>query len=323
MKLFTNLSGIAAAMLLATGIAAQAQDFPNKPVTMIVPYAAGGIADSTARAVATGLSKTLGQQVVVDNRAGGGGKLGASQMMESAPDGYTIALFNHAIATFRPVLDESFDIAPGRDYAPIGLFSETLFILAASPSAPFKTVEEMIAYGKANPNKINYASSGIGTNSHLGFEFIKQLTGMEANHVPYTGEAQATSALIGGESHVMLLTGSAKQNIDAGQLVGMATTGTERWSIFPDVPTAEEAGLAGFQTKGWFGLSAPKDTPAEVVEKLGTALAAAMADPEVAERVETLGNVIKVTDSDGFRVYVEEDLARWGPVAEKAGIRLD
>lgn len=323
MRLLATLFGIASAALLATAAASDAQDYPGKPVTMIVPYAAGGIADSTARAVAAGLSKALGQQVMVDNRVGGGGKLGATQMMQAAPDGYTIGLFNHAIATFRPVLDKSFDIAPGRDYAPIGLFSETLFILAASPSAPFKTVNEMVAYGKANPNKINYASSGIGTNSHLGFEFIKQLAGIEANHVPYAGEAPATTALIAGESQVMLLTGSAKQNIEAGQLVGLATTGTERWSIFPDVPTAEEAGLSGFQSKGWFGLGAPKDTPKDVVDKLSAALAAALADPEVASRVEALGNVVKVTDPAGFSAYVQEDLARWGPVAQKAGVTLE
>lgn len=323
MTLFRKLVGIASAALLASAMTSNAQDYPNKPITMIVPYAAGGIADSTARAVAGGLSKALNQQVTVDNRVGGGGKLGATQMMQAAPDGYTIGLFNHAIATFRPVLDKSFDIAPGRDYAPIGLFSETLFILAASPSAPFKTVNEMIAYGKANPNKVNYASSGIGTNSHLGFEFIKQLTGIEANHVPYGGEAPATTALIAGESQVMLLTGSAKQNIEAGQLVGMATTGTERWSIFPNVPTAEEAGMTGFQTKGWFGLGAPKDTPKEIVDRLSNALAAALADPQVASRVEALGNVVKVTDPAGFTAYVTEDLARWSPVAKKAGVTLD
>src|SRR5436305_8690951 len=263
----------------ATG--AQAQDYPTRPITLVVPYAAGGGNDAMARTVADTMSRVLGQQIVVENRAGAGGTIATRQVAKSAPDGYTLVIGGTGTLAVNPTLYGNVVYDPRKDFAPIGLIGTSALVLVVHPSVPAHNVKELIAYAKANPGKLTYASAGVGSGIHLSTEYFRFEAGIEMTHVPYKGSAPALTDLVGG--HVSMYFSSmppALALVQEGKLRALAVTGPARSPIFPELPTIAEAALPGFEAVLHYGIVAPAGTPKPIVDKLNAALRHAVMSDE-------------------------------------------
>jgi tripartite-type tricarboxylate transporter receptor subunit TctC len=321
-SLLACLALAAGAIGLALPAAGQT-DFPNKPIDLVVPFAAGGSTDLVGRVVAQAMSEQLGQQVLVVNQAGAGGVLGATAVADAPADGYTILMGTIATHALSASLYQTSPFDPSADFAPISLLVTVPNVLLVNPSFPANTVEELIAKLKAEPEAHAYASSGNGTPLHLSGELFKSMTETQMVHVPYQGSGPAlVDALSGAVPIIFDNLPSATEHMRAGTLRPLAVTTLERAASFPDVPTMDEAGVAGYETNTWNALFAPAGTPPEVVAKLNEAAVAAVNDPAVKERLAEVGATVVGSTSEELSAHVSSEVARWKPVIEAAGVSI-
>jgi tripartite-type tricarboxylate transporter receptor subunit TctC len=312
-----------AAALIALPNAASAQAWPDKPVTFIVPFAAGGGTDAFARPLAAQLEAQIGQRVIIENRAGAGGTTGASAAAKATPDGYTffVGAAHHAIA---PALYPRLDYNIETDMIPIGLVATPPQVIAVAPSkVQARTLAEFIAFLKANPGKLNYASAGNGTTHHLTGELFKLQSGTNIVHVPYRGAGPAMADLVAGQVEVMFDgLGSSAAQIQSGAIRALAVAAPKRSPAIPDVPTTAEAGLPGFEVATWYALWAPKGTPADVVERMSRELRTALASQPIREAWARNGSDIPTMMGAEFAAFLKSEIDRWGKVVSEAKVGL-
>jgi tripartite-type tricarboxylate transporter receptor subunit TctC len=318
---FLHLAAGAAALPAVSRIA-WAQAYPTRPVRLLVPLAPGGASDILARLIGQWLSERLGQQFVIDNRPGGGGNIGTEAVVRAPADGYTLLLvggFNAVNATFYDKLNYNFI----RDIAPVASIIRAPFVMAVNPTVPAKTVPEFIAYAKTSPGKINYASAGTGTSTHLTGELFKIMAGVDMVHVPYRSGGPALTDLLGGQVQVFFVSTVASiEYIRAGRLRALAVTTATRSDALPDLPTVGEF-VPGYEASLWFGIGAPKNTPAEIVAKLNTEVNAALADPKLKARLADVGGTVLVGSSADFGKLIADETEKWGKVVKFTGIKAD
>ena len=309
--------------LAATPLAAIAQDFPARPVRVIVPFSPGGAVDGPMRLIAQELGKKWGQQVVVENKPGAGATIGAEIVAKAAPDGYTLLLAsqtNAISATLYPKLP--FDAI--EDFAAITLIGREPGVLVVHPSLPVKTLPEFIAYVKARPNQVDYASSGNGSGQHLFMAMLASMTGMQLSHVPYKGSGQATTDLVGGQVMASIPgTAGMVGHIKAGKLRPLAVTGSSRSPQLPDVPTVAEQGVAGYQAYVWMGLLAPKGTPQAIVDKIYRDVKDVLATNEVKSYMATAGIEIVGSTPAEFAAFFRAERAQWARIVKQTGAKAD
>jgi tripartite-type tricarboxylate transporter receptor subunit TctC len=324
-RTFVLATVAAAGALSLAPLAAQAQAaFPSKPITIIVPFSAGGTTDILARVIGLHMGTDLGQPVVVDNRAGAGGNIGGQAAARANPDGYTLFMGTVGTHAINQSLYKKMPFDPIKDFAPLSRVAMVPNLLVANPAQPYKNVKELIAYGKAHPGKINFGSSGNGSSIHLSGELFKQMTGVDMQHVPYRGSAPAVSDLLGGQISVMFDNmPSAIQHVKGGKLRALAVTTAKRSPALPDVPTIAEAGVPGYEATSWFGLLAPAGTPAPIVAKLNASILKALADPEVKKKLAEQGAESHGEKPEEFAAFIKSETAKWGKVVKESGASLD
>jgi tripartite-type tricarboxylate transporter receptor subunit TctC len=302
---------------------ANAQTYPTRNITIIVPFPAGGSADTLARILGARLSEKFGQPVVVDNKPGVGGNIGTDLVAKAAPDGYTLLLAPSSIA-IAPHLYKKLAYDPIKDFAPVTLIGNIPMAVVVNPNFPAKSIKELIAMAKEKPGAIDYASAGNGTTNHLAVEQFKQITGIELTHIPYRGNPLAVLDVIGGRVPVFFdFVLTALPHIRDGKVRVLATTGLKRSEVLPNVPTVDESGVPGFEAGTWFGIYAPAKTPQAIVDKLNTETLAAIADPAIEKRLKGLGVDIIAKGPKELGDLTKSDLEKWGPIVQKAGVRLD
>jgi tripartite-type tricarboxylate transporter receptor subunit TctC len=313
-------AGAAVGLLSLAPLAAQAQAFPTKAITIVVPFSAGGTTDILARVIGQYMSKDLGQPVIVDNRAGAGGNIGAQAVARAAPDGYTLLMGTVGTHAINQSLYKKMSFDPIKDFAPLSRVALVPNLLVANPSQPFKNVKEMIAYAKANPGKVTFGSSGNGSSIHLSGELFKHMAGVDMQHVAYRGSAPAVTDLLGGQIAVMFDNmPSAIGHVKSGKLRPLAVTTPKRSPALPDVPTIAEAGVPGYEATSWFGLLAPAKTPAAVVTKLNASILKALADPEVKKKLAEQGAEPYGEKPDQFAAFIQSETAKWGKIVKQSG----
>jgi tripartite-type tricarboxylate transporter receptor subunit TctC len=310
-------------LALVTGAAA-AQSYPNHPVRMIVPYPVGGASDVTARIVAARLSERLRQPVVVDNRSGAGGAIGAELAAKAAPDGYTLLLGSASEIVMLPAVARQVPFDPARDFAPIALVSDIALVLVAHPSLGVGNVQELIALAKAKPGAINYGSAGVGATSHLAMAMFNAMTATKMVHVPYKGSAPATADLVAGHLQVGTPTLPAALPYEkSGQLKVLAVTSAKRWPTLPNVPTLAESGLPDYEVTLWTGLMAPAGIAPDIVALLHRETAAVLALAEVRDALRKQGGESNAGGPERFAAVIKADLAKWKRVVREADIKAD
>ncbi|WP_173930992.1 tripartite tricarboxylate transporter substrate binding protein [Chelativorans sp. Marseille-P2723] len=314
--------GLAAAACILTGAAA-AQEWPSKPITLVVPFAPGGATDVSARILADQLSKELGQSVVVENRTGAAGNIGVAYGAAAAPDGYTLLYATMGTMTTNPHLYETdFDVM--EDLVPISKTFEVDHVLVVRPSLGVDTLEELIALAKEKPEELSYGSAGIGSSVQMFAVMLEMMADIEMRQVPYKGSAEARVAVVSGEvDMVMDSPPSALPHIESGELVAIAVTNSRRNRTLPDVPTMQEAGLEGYEAAAWGALMAPAGTPDEVIQKVSEATQAALANEEVINRYHDSGLDPVSSSPEELRDLIIADTKRWGEIVEAAGIRVE
>ncbi len=300
-----------------------AQSYPSRPVRMIVPFPPGGGSDTIARIVAQKFASGLGQQVVVDNRAGASGNIAADIVAKSPADGYTV-LFGNSSLAISPAVYRKMSYSPSRDLVPVSMASQYPFSLVAHPALPVKTVKDLVALAKAKPNALDYASSGAGTMSHMAMELLRIKTGVRITHLPYKGAAPQSVATLTGEAQAaFIVLPVAARHFKVGKLRGLGVAGPKRSALAPDIPTMIEAGVPGHMAVQWNGLFAPSKTPAPVVEKLYQSWVAAVKSPEVSKRIIASGAEPGGNTSAEFAEFVKIETAKWAEVAKASNTRLD
>jgi len=301
---------------------AQAQDYPNRPITLVVPYAAGGGNDLLARIAAEKMSKTLGQQVVIENRAGAGGSTATRAVAKSQPDGYTLVIGGTGTLAVNPTLYQNVGYDPRKDFAPVGLIGTSALIVVTNPSFPPKTVRELIALAKAQPRKINYASAGVGSGIHLGTVLFEMMAGITLTHVPYRGSAPALTDLIGGHVSVYF---SSLPPVGAlvadGKVRALGVTGSKRSDVFPNVPTVAEAGLPGYEAVLHYGIVAPAGTPRPIIDKLSAALREAVTAPDTRERMAKDGTEPLPSTPEEYAADIDREETKWSAVVRQSGAK--
>jgi len=302
----------------------QAQTFPSKPIRLICPFPPGGAVDIASRAIAAEMSKTLGQQVTVENRPGAGGNIGGAEVARAAPDGYTMLMTTSGIQAINPVLYPKMQYDPNKDLAPVSVLVSLANVLVVNPAVKANSVAELVALAKSQPGKMTFASSGSGTSIHMSAELFKQLTKIDIVHVPYKGSAPALTDLIGGQVNLMFDNiPSALPHIKAGRLHALATTGARRDPTLPDLPTVAEAGVKGYESGVWFGLAVPAGTPKEIIAKLADDAVKATKSPDYVKRMTEVGYVIVGAGPDQMAEMTRAEIARWGPVVKSSGATAD
>lgn len=317
---------VAALALAACASLSLAQaPYPGKPIRIVVPFPAGGTTDILARAVAAKLTETTGQPAVVDNRPGAGGNIGAELVAKAAPDGYTFLMGTVGTHAINPSLYAKMPYDHVKDFAPVILVAGVPNVLVVNPSLPVNSVQELIAYIKANPGKVNFASSGAGTSIHLSGELFKTMTGVAITHVPYKGSAPALQDLVGGQVQIMFDNlPSSLALIKGGKLKALAVTSLERSSALPDVPTMAESGLPGFEATSWFGLLAPAGTPKEAIAKINGEVAKWLATPEAKEKLASQGAIAASGLSpEDFQKHIASETTKWAKVVKESGAKVD
>ncbi len=311
-------------VLLCAAALAQAQPYPARPIRVIVPFPPGGGNDTVARAIAQQLGPDLGQAVVVDNRPGAGGAVGAELAAKAPPDGYTLFLAGVGSHVVNPNLHARLAYDPVKDFAPITLLASAPSVLVVNPAVPARTVAEFTAYARANPGKLNYASNGNGSAAQLAAAMYESMAGVKMVHVPYKGIAPALTDLLSGEVQLMFGTVVALvPHIQAAKLRALAVTSRSRSALLPDVPTLAESGLPEYEAGSWYGVMAPAGTPREVVERLHDAIVRALKTPDVAKRLAAEGAIVIGSTPEEFGAHLRAELARVGKVVRAAGIRIE
>jgi len=320
-------SGMSLAMVIAFGAIdfgpAHAQEYPSRPIRIVVPFSPGGAVDGPTRLIAQELSKRLGQPVVVENRPGAGATIGSEFAAKSAPDGYTLLLASQTNA-ISATLYSQLKFHPLDDFVPIALIGREPGVLAVHPSLPVQSLQELIAYARERPGKLDYASSGSGSGQHLFAALFLSQTGLVMNHIPYRGSGQATTDLLGGQVLVSFpgLAGMLG-HIKAGKLRALAVTSAKRSPQLPDVPTISEAAVPGYAAYVWLGLMAPKGTPAPIVERLYRELLSAMATPEVKTYMANTSIEIVASSPAEFATFFREEIDRWAKIVKETGAKID
>ncbi|TCR62728.1 tripartite tricarboxylate transporter substrate binding protein [Bosea sp. BK604] len=319
------LAGFSAASLTGLAGTARAQaSFPTRPITLVVPFAAGGSTDIVARLVGQKMAETLGQSVVIENRAGAGGNVGATAVARAQPDGYTILMGTIATHALNPAILKAVTFDPVKDFTPISLLAVVPNVMVVNPSFPAKTVQEVIKLLKENPGKYSYASSGVGTPLHLSGELFKSLGGVNMNHVPYRGAGPALNDVVSGAVPIMFdnLPSSA-QFIRNGQLRAIGVTTKERVASFPELPTIAEGGLAGYETYTWNALFGPANLPKPILERLNTEANKALTDATVKQRLNDVSAQIIGSTPEALGEHVKLEVAKWAPIAKASGATIE
>ena len=303
---------------------ASAQSFPDRNIVLVVPNPPGGLVDTSARLLSEPLTRVIGQTVVVDNRPGASGNIAYQFVANAKPDGYTLLISYSGYHVGNPALMDKLPWDPVKDFSPIALLTISTNVIAVHPSVPVNNLKEFIAYAKANPGKLNYASQGNGSVSHIGTEMFKQSTGIEMTHVPYKGSGPAIQDVLAGQVQVFISTPpSLMQHVQSGKLKGLAVTGKSRHPGMPNVPTTAEAGLPSFQLESWVGLFAPAGTPAPVITKLTESVKKSLALPEVKERADAAGVEVRYLTPAATDALVKKELPYWNKAIKSANITLD
>ena len=313
-----------AAGIVASPEIAQAQDYPTRPITLVVPYAAGGGNDVMARIVGEKMSKTLGQQIVIENRPGAGGALATRQVAKAAPDGYTLVIGGTGSLAVNPTLLPNVGYDVRKDFAPIGLIGTSAMIVLVHPAVPAKSIPELIAHIKKLDGKFNYASAGTGSGIHLATELFASMAGAKMTHIPYKGTGPALTDLIGG--HVQMYFSSLPSAIGVaqdGKVRALAVTGLTRSDVFPSVPTVAEAGLPGYEAALRYGIVAPAGTPRPIVDKLNAALRQALAEPDTAKRMAADGTVPLPSTPEEYATDIDLEEKKWSDVVKRSGAKSE
>ena len=315
---------IAGLAFLTAAAGAWAADYPVRPVTLVVAFTPGGASDVLARVLARAMEQTLGQPLVIENRPGAGGNVAGETVAHAVPDGYTLLVGNNAILATNGALYSKVGFDPEADFAPIGLIGSQANILVVNPSLPVHSLAELIALARANPGKLNFASSGHGLAAHLAGELFKAATAVDLVHVPYKGAAPALQDVIAGHVQMMFATASSvMSHIREGSVRPLAVTTLRRSAVAPDLPTLDELGLKGFDATTWHGLVAPARTPPEAIELLHRALAAALVDAAVAKSLRDLGVDIMGGTPDQFGAYIRSEIPKWSAMVKTSGAKLE
>ncbi len=303
---------------------ANAQKYPQKPVRVVVPYAAGGNLDVTARIVAQALAEATGQAFFVENRPGANGNVGLEQVARSAPDGYTIAMVSAATMTVNPHLYRSMPFDPLKDLAPITMVASGPLLLVVNPALRASSVQELIAYANANPGKLNFGTGGNGTMGHLSTELLKRRAGIDLVHVPYKGNSLSLAALLTGEIQVMFDTFSTSiPLVEQGRLRALATTGTTRSPMLPNLPTIAESGVRDFSADAWSGMVGPAGIPADTIQLLQQEVAKVLARADIRQKITSQGNEPVGNTPDAFAAQIKAEGAKWADVVKASGMRLE
>ena len=313
---------VAALALAALLQSAQAQDYPTRPVTIVVPFVAGGSTEISARIVARHLEARLGKPVVVENKPGAGTVIGSNYVAKAAPDGYTLLQATSTPMAINVTVHKALPYDPASDFIPLAMVAQSPFILIVNPELPVKSVRELIAYAKANPAKLSYGSGGAGAPHHLYAELFASMTGVKMANVPYKGSLPALNDVVAGHIHLMFCDVPPSAGmIKAGKVRALGVSTKTRLEAFPEIPTVAEAGVPGYEAVAWFMVAAPAKTPAPVVDRLHSELKAVLAMPEVKAQIANLSLVPMETPSVAeMRTFVQSEIARWGKVVEAAGI---
>lgn len=315
-----------AALMAAAAVAspARAQAWPSKSITLVVPFTPGGSTDILARLLAQKLQAALGQSVVVESRPGAGGSIGSEAVAKATPDGHTLLMGHIGTLAVNPSIYPKLSYDPLKSFAHVSMIARVHNVLVVNPDVPAKSMAELIAYIKANPGKLNYATGGNGSAAHIATAALAVAVGLDIVHVPYRGTAPAMTDLLGGRVELMF-TGApvVLPQAQAGKLRALGVSGLTRLRAAPDVPTVAESGLPGFEASQWYGIVAPAGTPDAVVERLNAEIVKAMADPAVADRLAQEGAEVWTTTPAAFKAHIETEIPRWAEVARKAGIRAE
>jgi tripartite-type tricarboxylate transporter receptor subunit TctC len=302
---------------------AWSQAYPARPVTIVVPYPPGGLIDIVARFLAPALGKELGQSVLVDNRSGAGGNVGAEAVARAAPDGYTVVMANPSFG-ISPHLYAKLSYHPLNDFAFVGLYGTVPNVLVVHPSIPASSVPELIAHLRKNPGRLNYASPGYGTSPQMSMELFKAMTGTFVVHIPFRGSGPAQTAMLANETQLMFDNLPPQvPHIKSGKVRALAVTSRTRSKAMPELPTLDEVGLKGYEVTAWFGLAAPAKTPREIVDKLNQAQNRATQSAEVREKLGERGADLVQGTPEQFHAYVKAEIAKWGPVVKRAGVTVE
>jgi tripartite-type tricarboxylate transporter receptor subunit TctC len=322
MRIWKILLGAAAALGVAGGSGgAQAQTFPNRPITLVIPFVPGGSTSIVGRVIADKMSQLLGESIVVDNRPGAGGTVGTKVVAKSNPDGYTLLLGYTGTLAIEPSLYKNAGYDPRKDFAPIGMIGHAPNSLVVHPAFPAKTVAELIAYAKANPGKVNFGSAGVGTVSHIAGEYFAQAAGIKLVHIPYKGTGPALTDVLGGHIPMAFAPIPASHaNVSAGLLRALAVTSATRSSLLPEVPTVAESGLPGFDVSLYYGLVAPAGTPRPIIDKLNTQLRAALDSEEVKKQLAQDGTEITPGTPEDYADFIDKDERKWSELLKASAI---
>ena len=318
------LVGALGSLALSASTADAQSAYPSKPIRLVVPFATGGVTDTSGRLIAEQLSKRLGQQVIVDNKPGASGNIGTQLVASAEPDGYTLLLGFDGTLVINPHVFPKVGFDTAKDFAPIGKIGDAILILVSHPGVPAKTLKEMIALSKTQSGGLSYGTSGTGGTPHIAGELLKQRTGANLTHIPYKGGGQAMTDLLGGTIPlVYTAVAGAIQHVKSGKLHAVAVSSAQRAPSMPDVPTFMEAGVPDFDINSWVGLLAPAKTPRAIVDKLNTELNVVLNDPAVRERLNTLGITASPGGPEKFGRDMARDLSRYAGVVKAANIKVE
>ena len=323
-KALAVLASLAAGTAALPGAALAQAAYPTKPISIVVPFSAGGTTDILARLVGQYLSTELGQPVVIENKAGAGGNIGGQYAAKAAADGYTLFMGTVGTQSINASLYKKMPFDPIKDFAPLTRVANVPNLLVANPAQPYKTVKELIAYAQANPGKVNFGSSGNGSSIHLSGELFKSLAKVDMVHVPYKGSAPAVTDLLGNQIGIRFDNmPSAIQHVRSGKLLPIAVTTAKRSPELPNVPTIAEAGVPGYEATSWFGMFAPAGTPAPVLTKLNTALVKVLNQAEVKKKINDQGAETVSETPEQFTAFIKAESIKWGKVVKESGASLD
>jgi tripartite-type tricarboxylate transporter receptor subunit TctC len=324
-----NLKYFAVVSVLGIGLfstpSAHAQDnYPWKPIQLVVTTAAGGALDLVARTVADGLSAAMHQPIIIDNQPAGNGSVAAGQFAKAMADGHTLMMVVDSTVTINPHLYRHLNYDPFRDFAPVSIVTKLPLMLVSNPGMPARNLQELIAYAKTNPGKLNYASTGVGTQLHIGMEMFKLLTNTDIVHVPYRATTSAMADLLGGRIDLALLgLSSVKAQVESGKLRAYAIAAPQRASLMPDIATADEAGLPGFEVRSWFGMLAPAKAPQSVIDRLAREIKKASIDPKFVAALAPQGMQIVASSPEEMAQAMREDSKKWGDVIRQTGTTIN
>jgi tripartite-type tricarboxylate transporter receptor subunit TctC len=320
--LILAFAGIIATGALAQGAAERtAQAYPARPIHLVVPFPPGGSTDILARALALKLAEGFAQAVIIDNRPGAGGSIGAEAAARAAPDGHTIMMGHLGTLAVNPAIYKNLPYDPVKSFAPVALMAMVPSVLVVNPQVPAQSAAELVAYARANPGKLTYGSAGSGSTSHLTTEYFKLATGTDILHVPYKGIGPMLTDLISGQLSLGINGAPAVMaHVNSGRLRALAVTGAKRLPSLPRIPTLDEAGVKGFDASGWYGIVAPAGTPPEIVLRLNSEIRRIMQTPELRARLDTEGAIPAAGSAEEFGAFIASEIARWGAVLKRAGI---